>query len=240
MEQSHAQELVPSMSLRKRPLRPHPESRRTHLRFIPAKNPCTIPLMNGEQKSGSTDQQQAGWVFKPGGASAPQASSVDEHPPQAGVSNTGDSVEWTASEYIAHQKNTGWYVKVALAAVVVAAIVYLITHDPISTGVVLFAGLVFMVVGARKPRLLAFRLDQGGLTIGQKYYPYSQFKSFAVVQEGPLATIVFTPLKRFVPTVDIYIPLDNGDAILEVLSNNLPLETRKPGLVETAAHRIRF
>lgn len=195
--------------------------------------------MNGAQKSGSADQQ-AGWVFKPDGSAPPQGdASRDNQVPQAASPAEG-SVEWTGSEYVSHQKNVSWYLQVVLAAVLIAAVVYLITRDVLSAAVVLFAGFIFMLAAARKPRVLAYRLDRGGLTIGQKYYPYGQFKSFAIVQQGPLATIVFMPLKRFMPTVDVYIPPDNAEAIVEVLSNNLPLETRTPGIVDTFAHRIRF
>ena len=195
--------------------------------------------MDRGNKRGSTDQQP-GWVFKPAGSDNTASSEATDHSPARETVETKDSVEWTASEYVAHQKTASWYVQLFLATVVVAALVYVITRDTMSTGVMLFAGLVFAVVAARKPKVLAYRLDQGGLTVGQKYYPYSQFKSFALMQEGPLATIIFMPLKRFNPSVDIYIPPDNADAILEVLSNNLPFETRKPGLVDTFAHRIRF
>lgn len=187
--------------------------------------------MNGGDK-GQSASQPAGWVFKPGGS---------VNPDDAGHTNSSqDLVEWTASEYVAHEKSIGWHLWLVAAAVIVAALVYLITRDTISTGVVLFAAVVFAVTAARKPRVLAYRVDQGGLTIGQKYYPYSQFKSFAVLQEGAFFTLSFLPLKRFSPSVDIHVPPDNAEAIMNVLTNNLALEPRRQGLVDTLTHRIRY
>ena len=188
----------------------------------------------------SQDPNHAGWVFKPGGSSdSPKSKTPDAFPEQA-PSASKDSVEWTASEYVAHQKQVGWYLGLAAITLAIATLLYFITRDSISTAFVVFAGFVLGVTAARKPRVVAYRVDQGGLSIGQKYYPYSQFKSFVIMQQGPLATVMFMPLKRILPSIDMYIPPENADAIMEVLANNLPLETRTPGVIDTFAHRIRF
>lgn len=196
--------------------------------------------MNGGSNGQQPDNQEAGWVFKPGGSAAspsPQTTGGAQETPTKAPST---SLEWTASEYIAHEKHAGWYAQVLVAGVVVAILVYIITRDVISAGVIVFAGVIFAVAAARKPRVIAYRVDSGGLTAGQRYFPFSQFKSYAIMQEGPLTTVVFMPLKRFMPTVDVHIPPENAEAILTVLSTSLPLETRKPGLVDTFTNRIRF
>ncbi|HZM63554.1 MAG TPA: hypothetical protein VFB59_00290 [Candidatus Saccharimonadales bacterium] len=191
--------------------------------------------MDRGDKRDSTEQ--AGWVVT---ANQQTPNNAQPSAQTARPQSSGDMVEWTASEYIAHQKSAAWYVKVIFFALLLACLVYFITRDVISTFVILFAGLVFSVAGARKPRTLAYRLDQGGLTVGQKYYPYSQFKSFAVVEQGPLTTVMLLPLKRLLPSVDIYAPPENVQAIGDILTEHLPLEVRKPGVVDTFAHRIRF
>lgn len=207
--------------------------------------------MNKEGQTGTEGQEQAGWVFKPGdAAAAPQQSQQSAQPPQqAGGAQTSaarqpaqppETVEWTASEFIAHQKGFGWYALWFLAAIAIAGIVYLVTRDFISLAVLLFVAILFAVASAHKPRVLAYRLDQAGLTVGQRFYSYAQFKSFAVVQQGAFATVVLVPLKRFMPSIDIYIPPDNAEKIMGVLSANLPLEPREQGFVDTLAQKIRF
>lgn len=196
-------------------------------------------MNGGSQKQDAND---AGWVFKPGGTTG---SSVPGRPvsvaqPVQSIPQNADAIEWTASEYIAHQKHFSWYLGLAAVTIVVAVIVYLITRDVVSTGFILFAGFVLGVLAGRKPRLVAYRLDAGGLTIGQRYYPYGQFKSFSVMQQGPMAVVKFMPLKRLLPSVDAFVPPDNADAILNLLSQNLPAESRQPGAVDRLAHRIRF
>lgn len=198
--------------------------------------------MEGGNQAGGTNGQQAGWVFEPGGSdSAPQQTPAPTEPsPTPPRSDKAESVEWTGSEFVAHQKSLGWFMMLFLAAAIVAALVYFITKEIFSTAIVVFAAIVFAAAGVHKPRVLAFRLDQSGLTIGQKFYPYGQFKSFAVIEDGAFSSVVFMPLKRFLPPIDIYIPPDNAEKIMEVLSANLPVETRELGLIDTLARRIRF
>ena len=44
-----------------------------------------------------------------------------------------EAASWTASEFISHEKTTGWYGALAAGGVLFAALVYLLTHGWIST-----------------------------------------------------------------------------------------------------------
>ena len=52
-----------------------------------------------------------------------------------------EPVIWTASEYIAHDKDFGWYAGLGLVAVVLSALLYVITREYISVFVALFGAL---------------------------------------------------------------------------------------------------
>lgn len=152
----------------------------------------------------------------------------------------GDEVTWTASEYIAHNKGFGWYVLLILAAGVLAALVYLLARDIISTVAVVVIAVIFAVAGGFKPRVLTYRLDGSGLTIGSKFYPYGNFKSFILTQEGAFPSITFMPLKRFMPSISVFFAQDDQDKIVNVLSNHLPLNPNSGELVDRIMRRIRF
>src|SRR5665213_85059 len=95
----------------------------------------------------------------------------------------GETISWTASEFIAHQKSAGWYGVLATGTIIVATAVYFLTKDKISTIAVVVVAGAFGFYAARQPRQLEYRLDNGGVGIGHKYYPYASFRSFAVVPE---------------------------------------------------------
>jgi hypothetical protein len=183
------------------------------------------------------------WQFKPGDTAtatvAPPTPALSSAPAPQQPTGSGD-ISWTASEFIAHQKSGGWYGLLALGAVMAAVVIWFITKDIVSSIVILFAALAFGTYGRRQPRELTYRLDGAGLTIAQKQYPYAGFRSFAVVAEGAITSVVFTPLKRFQPLITIYYdPRDEG-AIVDLLSDRLPMEDRRQDALERLMWRIRF
>jgi len=160
--------------------------------------------------------------------------------PRAPAAEDDDSITWTASEFIAHTKSTSWYLLLSVAAIVVAAIIFLITRDKITTVVVLVAALALGVYGARKPRELAYGLHPGGVSIADKFYGYENFRSFAVVDEGGLSSIVFVPMKRFGQLLTIYFDPNDEPAITDMLADRLPLEVREHDMLDRFMKRIRF
>ena len=151
-----------------------------------------------------------------------------------------EAITWTASEFVAHEKSTAWYVQLSFGAVVLAAVVYFLTKDVISTGIVIFAAFALGVYGARAPRQLQYTLDDEGVKIGQKYYDYEAFRSFAVVPEGVFSSIVFMPLKRFAPLTTIYYDPKDEERILDLLEPRVPYEEYSHDAVERLMRRIRF
>ena len=149
-------------------------------------------------------------------------------------------IHWTASEFIAHQKSAGWYFRLGVAAVFVAAVIWLLTRDKISSSAILIAALVLGAYGARKPRQLTYELDSQGLRIGEKYYSYEEFRSFAIIPEGAFSSVVFMPLKRFAPLTTIYYEPDDEERIVDLLTDRLPIEDRQHDAIDRFLHRIRY
>lgn len=150
------------------------------------------------------------------------------------------TVTWTASEFIAHDKTIGWYIGLMAGAVVLAAVIYFLTKDAVSTAVVIVAALFLAYYGSHKPRQLEYSLDNQGISVGTKHYAYDSFRSFSVIQEGAFSSIVFMPLKRFAVPLTLYYPPDDEDAIVKVLSDQLPHVDRRPDVIDNLMRRIRF
>lgn len=162
----------------------------------------------------------------------------DEIPQQSEAA--GDVVSWSASEYIAHDKDLSWYAGLGLVAIILAALLYFITRDFVSSFVALFGAFMLGFYGARKPRQLTYELDNQGLTIGEKHYDYIDFKKFSLVPEGAFSSIRFVPHKRFGPPITIYYGPDDEDRIVDVLSAHLPIEEHKIDATDRLMRRIRF
>lgn len=151
-----------------------------------------------------------------------------------------EPISWTASEYIDHEKNNSWFLGIGGATVAIALITYFLTQDIVSSVVVVIAGALLIVSGVRKPRTLSYLLDDNGLQVGSNFYPYASFKSFTVLEEGALTSVQLLPTRRFMPSISIYYPPDQEEAIITGLGNFLPHEERKRDAVDSLMRRIKF
>jgi hypothetical protein len=150
------------------------------------------------------------------------------------------TVSWSASEYVAHDKNMGWYALVVLGSGVVAAVVYLITRDVISTSVMVILGITFAAFGARKPQVLEYAVDGAGIRIGPRHYPYSKFKTFSIIEEDAVRSILLMPLQRFNLPVAIYYNPEEEEKIIQALGVYLPHEDRQAGPIDSLMRKIHF
>lgn len=200
--------------------------------------------MNGDQNQQPTPQEpKSEWEYKTDNKPSDNPEVSPAFPPEAQMNSpqSGPSeVSWTASEYVAHQKSFGWYAMLTLAAITLAAVVYLLTSDVVTAGIIVVVSLIFGFAAGRKPRVLPYRVDERGLSIDKKYFPYSEFKSFSIIQEGAFSSIMFLPLKRFMPPITIYYEPADEDQIAFVLAQHLPMEDRKHDAIDRLVSRIRF
>lgn len=153
---------------------------------------------------------------------------------------TLDPINWTASEFISHQKTATWFVGLGVIAAVVTVIVFVLTRNFLSALVVAAACMALGVLGARKPQIKNYLISDEGVVIDDRSYPFGLFKSFAVVDEGALGCIWLRPLKKYAPTVAMYYPPDQEEKIIMMLDNFLPQEDRQHDMVDKLSRRIRF
>lgn len=210
------------------------------------------------------DTPQPGWVYKPGDnpqtatqSDSDKDSQAELQPPEQAAANASQSqneekvakqpqpvsdegVTWTASEYIAHHKTSGWYLLFILGVLACSGGIYLLTKDIISSAVVGFAGILFAVLASKKPRQLSYKVDVSGITIGGKFYPYTQFKFFSIAREGAVGSVNFWPLKRFMPELSIYYPPEQEGEILKIVAEHLPHEEHEEHAVDRLLKKLRF
>ncbi len=157
------------------------------------------------------------------------------------VAPSSVSVGWTASEYIAHQKNATWFIVLGAVTSVAAGLVYLLSQaDIVSTLAVIGVALAFGIFAARPPRSLHYYIDNQGIKVGERMYHYDMFKSFSVMQEGAIRYIWLMPMRRFMLPITIYYDPADEQKIITLLSSFLPHEDRKLDPVDRLMHKVRF
>lgn len=181
--------------------------------------------------SKNEQNQDEGWKY---------SSEIDTKPTPDKINDSSRDVSWSASEFIAHEKNITWYVILAIVTIVVSAVVYLLTKDKISTGMIILVGVIFGVYAARKPRLLNYKLDNFGLTVQSKLFNYDSFKSFSIAENSVIPNIILMPLKRFMPSLSIYLDPTSEEEVIKLLSEHLAQDIHRQDIVERFMLHIRF
>ena len=188
------------------------------------------PAATESERSQPAEEPASQWQFRDEESPENQSTAPRQH----------DPVEWTASEYIAHEKGLSWYVLLGLAIVAFAAVVYGVTGELISSIVIVVMGIAFGAFAARQPQELNYSLDNDALHVGGRSYGYGQFKSFTIVDEGPIHSIMLMPLQRFMPPLSVYYAPEDEDKIANALSSYLPYEDRKQDVVDRIMRKVRF
>jgi hypothetical protein len=218
--------------------------------------------MNGDA---TQPGEPSNWQFKPDGADprsvqspiAQSAQSAEATPlpadpttegaapvQKAGVvpiSEEHPEVSWTAAEFIAHEKSPLWYLGLVATTVMLALLVLFLSHDKVSAGLITVIGIIFGVIARRQPRELQYLLDGKGITVNRAFRPYSDFKSFAIIDEGEINGVIFMPLQRFTLPFSLYVSPDETDEVLTKLSDYLPNDqTHGHDAIDRFVQRIHF
>ena len=182
------------------------------------------------------------WQYKPDGKQAAQAPDL----PNSGAGRSaapqtvGQSVSWTASEYIDHSRGSGWYLGLIAATAAVGALLYLFTKDYFATGVIVAAGIIVAVFSTHKPRQVEYELSATGLKAGAKSYPINIFRSFAINREGAVSSVTLIPTKRFMPPLSVYLEPADEPKIVAILGEHLPIQEGGLDTIERLSRRLRL
>lgn len=156
------------------------------------------------------------------------------------VANEADSIQWTASEYMAHDKTVVWYMGLIGVTVVLALVTFLVSRSIFSTVVVVLISGVIAAYAARDPKTQTYRISGREVLFAGKRYSLNEFRSFALVRDGGVPSIWLIPLRRIMPPLIMYLEPKDEDKIVDLLSEYLPHEQRDYDLLERLMRYLHF
>jgi hypothetical protein len=172
-------------------------------------------------------------------AATPAVATADDGKQAEPVDRT-PLASWQAAEYIQHHHSPLWYAGLGALTIGFLLLLVLVLHEWLSAVVVLLVVVSIVVYAHRAPRTLAYTLTATGIMIGEKYFPYSDFHSFAVLPYHGQMNVELDPLKRFMPRISLPADEQNLDAVIEVLGPRLPRSDRKPDPIDRLTHYLKL
>lgn len=181
------------------------------------------------------------WQPQQGSATPPPAQ--DPPPAPATVedlqNSTFEPVSWEASESIDHQHDGTWFAGMLLVAIILIGVSVWLQLWTFTALIVIMA-IALAVYTRRPPRVLRYTLSSNGLHIGEQFRGFNEFKSFGVLQEGDLFSLMLIPTKRFGQSLTIYFDENEGERIVDILGAYLPMEELELDVMDSLLRRLRL
>ncbi|MBW3538166.1 hypothetical protein KY386_01585 [Candidatus Parcubacteria bacterium] len=195
-------------------------------------NDTDAPNSDPEAALEQADETASEADYQPGESELQAEDSAEQAP-------AVESLSWQASEFLHHQKPASWYL-LLFAAVAVLVVAAAVTKQWFSIAVFIAMAAALGVYAGKEPRVMSYRLDASGISIDNKHYPYSQFRSFAVFNDVAWHAIDLDPAQRFMPRLTVLFESKDLDQIIDILSQELPRADRDPDLVERLTRKLKF
>jgi hypothetical protein len=148
-------------------------------------------------------------------------------------------ISWQALEYEEKERHIDWFW--ALGVIVVAgAIASIVFGNYFFALLLIISGLLLGFFAVKKPEMVSYELNEKGLQIKSRIYPFGEIKAFWVKKEAPAS--LFIKSKRLImPIISIPIEPDQTENIHQImLEKNIPEEEMKEHVSEKIMESLGF
>jgi len=126
------------------------------------------------------------------------------------------SLVWEGYEHIHQKKTTEWYTAVSIITIACALSALLFSNVLLSLLIVI-ASVSIMIHASQKPKHIEFMLNQRGVHVSDKLFPYGSLESFSIADDSAHTKLIIKSEKLLMPFIIIPIDPDDGDTIRQFL-----------------------
>jgi len=196
-----------------------------------------LPPQTPEEQMAAAGQNQwqytSGKLTQDNQPTKPELDSNDDN-------NDGVLAEWSASEFVEHDKGYNWYGYLIVGAVLISARLFLVTKEIMSIVVTVLLAIVMAIYGTAKPKTVDYKITGNGVSLGPKHFNFSEFKSFSIIEDSAMPYIQLMPQRRFMVPITIFVDPEHTNEIAELIGQFLPYDQKKRDAVDKLSSRLRF
>lgn len=150
-----------------------------------------------------------------------------------------EKLEWSALEYEEKEREADWFW--ALGTIVVASSLAAIIYGNYFFAVLLvISGILLGFFAIKKPDMVSFELNDKGLKVRTRFYPYENIKSFWV-QTEPKPVLFIKTERVFMPIIAVPLEESFSTSVRDTfLSKNVPEEEMKEHVSEKIMESLGF
>lgn len=133
-------------------------------------------------------------------------------------------IQWQAPEYVQERRSPWWFIGFwAVAILLMLAAIFVIRSLSFAVLVPAMAA-ALMIYSHRPPRMLTYVLSTKGIYINEKLHPLTEFKSFGIMRDESIPSVMLLPVQRFRPGLTVHFPVEAGEAIVDMLGQRIPMQ----------------
>ncbi|MEX0916923.1 MAG: hypothetical protein WDZ90_00120 [Candidatus Paceibacterota bacterium] len=134
-----------------------------------------------------------------------------------------EPLKWKAPEYEHRDKTSDWFWVLGIIAVsgAVAAVLF---GNVLFGALILIGAFVLAIFAAKKPETVEFEINERGVRIGKKLYPYSTLDHFGIVENANTPKLYLQSTKMLAPHMVILLEGVSEKDVRDRLSKKLPEE----------------
>jgi hypothetical protein len=154
-------------------------------------------------------------------------------------------ISWSSVEHTPKKRSGGWYLAWigVIAALAIAAFLFHwlaeLWHFWSTVGLAIIIFITLIVINRQPNRTVNYELSETRISIDGKALPLSDFRAFSVNNIGTWV-LSLIPVKRVSLSVDIAIPPDRGEQIVDFLGKILPMEQTGANFAERFSETLKF
>lgn len=150
-----------------------------------------------------------------------------------------ETISWEASESVHHERDGTWFIGFIVMVIALLGLSVWLRQWTFTALIVIMA-ITLVVHMRRPPRVLSYSLSYNGLHVGQQFHDFDEFRSFGILQEGDLFSVMLMPTKRFGQAMTIYFGENDGEKIVDILGAYLPIEDLQLDFMDSFLRRLRL
>ena len=148
-----------------------------------------------------------------------------------------DELEWQTEEPNFTPKTTEWFW--ALGILALALIVFsILLKNYLLIIIIALAGFIIYSNKNKKSELINIRLNNNGLYIENKFYPYDGFESFWIFPTHPERKFALRHNKHLMPLLTVSFHDDDEPQIRKILEKHLPENEEQESLIDLLRKRF--
>jgi hypothetical protein len=150
--------------------------------------------------------------------------------------------QWTIQEYEQHKRGVLWYVLV-ISFGMFFVIFGFVTNNFLFALIIILSAIILFIQSKQSSPQVDILIAELGIIVGQRFYPYSELKSFFIIYQPPEVKTLFIDTKNSIrPMLRIPIldqnPVDIRNDLLDFLDEDLEQENEP--ISDTFARRWKI